>query len=382
VTLKVSVVEEKPERATLKFEIKDTGIGLSPEQAGALFQPFTQAESSTTRRFGGTGLGLVISKRLAEMMGGRIWVESELGLGSTFAFTADFGLHASDKRYVARRKDFRGLTALLVDDNQVALEIMDEFLKTLGFIVKTAGSGAAAIGLLQDWSRRGRKFDLLIIDWKMPEMDGLETSDRIHEITSPKDLPVIIMSTAYNRDDVLSQAHLRGIRHVMTKPLSPSTVLNVLMDIFGRSLAAKESKLKKAHGLVLAKECLGARILLAEDDAVNQLVASRILTNAGLKVDIANNGLEALSLVQEKTYDLVLMDIQMPGMDGLTAARKIRELPSFGDLPIVAMTAHAMSGDRELSFAAGMNDHINKPINVEELFSVLAHYLSKKPKYS
>ncbi|MDR2725957.1 MAG: response regulator [Candidatus Adiutrix sp.] len=381
VSLRVSTVKEKKERVTLKFEVQDTGIGLSSTQARNLFQAFTQAEVSTYRRFGGTGLGLVISKRLVEMMGGRIWVDSTQNIGSTFSFTADFGVHAAGQRYLARSKDFRGLTALLVDDNLVALEIMSEFLKAMGFIVMTAQSGAGAVEVIQEWKGRDRKFDLLVIDWKMPDMDGIQTADKIHEIVSADDLPVIIMATAYNRDDVLGVARRSGIRNVMTKPLSPSTMLNMLVDIFGRTLPEKESKLKKAHEMAMVKEYLGARILLAEDNEVNQLVASRILKNAGLEVDIADNGREAVRMVREKDYDMVLMDIQMPEMDGFEATRAIRALGPFNDLPIVAMTAHAMSGDRELSLKAGLNDHINKPINVQELFSTLAKHLRKKQGY-
>jgi two-component system sensor histidine kinase/response regulator len=186
------------------------------------------------------------------------------------------------------------------------------------------------------------------------------------------------MATAYNRDEVLGPARRSGIRNVMTKPLSPSTMLNVLTDIFGRGLPEKESKLKKTHELAMVKEYSGARILLVEDNEVNQLVASRILKNAGLEVDAAINGLEAVRMVQEKAYDIVLMDIQMPEMDGFEAAKRIRQLGPFNNLPIVAMTAHAMAGDRELSLKAGMNDHINKPINVQELFSTLVRYLRKK----
>jgi CheY-like chemotaxis protein len=212
----------------------------------------------------------------------------------------------------------------------------------------------------------------------MPGMDGIQTVEEIHEIVPAEGLPIIIMATAYNRDDVLSLARRCGIRSVMTKPLSPSTMLNMLVDIFGRSLSDKDSKLKKAHEMAMIKKYLGARILLVEDNEVNQLVASRILKNAGLEVDIANHGLEAVHMVKEKNYDLVLMDIQMPEMDGFEATRVIRAREPFKELPIVAMTAHAMSGDRELSLKAGMNDHINKPINVQELFSTLARHLKNK----
>lgn len=381
VTLKVETVSESTTEVKLRFLMQDTGIGLSPDQVESLFTAFSQAELSTTRRYGGTGLGLAISKRLVEMMGGEIWCESQPGQGSTFGFTAVFGLNASSKRYVSSRKDFRGLSALAVDDNVVALEIVHDFLQTLGFSVVTAKSGQEALTALNDWKSQDRHFDLVFIDWKMPDMDGIETSKRIHQIIAPAKLPVIIMTTAYNRDDVLGLARESGISNVMTKPLSPSTMLNVLVDIFGRGLPEKSSKLKKAHEMAMVKEFAGARILLAEDNEVNQLVASRILKNAGLQVEIANNGLEAVKMLRQNDYDMVLMDIQMPEMDGLAATREIRSIPEFQDLPIVAMTAHAMNGDRELSLKAGMNDHINKPINLQELFSSLARWLRKKPKY-
>ena len=378
VILRISTLKETDRQVTLKFEIQDTGIGLTPAQLGNLFRSFRQAEASTSRRFGGTGLGLVISKRLVEMMGGRIWVESEPGAGSIFAFTANFGVHSTPRRYASGRRDFHGLTVLAVDDNLVALEILADFLKNLGFSVHTASTGAKSLEAIQERSRAGGRFDLIFMDWKMPDMDGIETVDRLNAIVAPKDLPVIIMATAYNRDTVLAQARKSGIRDVMTKPLSPSTMLNVLADIFGRGPQGKESKLKQAHELTMIKEFTGAKILLAEDNEVNQLVASRILKNAGLEVDIANNGLEAVRMVQAKDYDMVLMDIQMPEMDGIEATGKIREIPRFKDLPIVAMTAHAMSGDRELSLKAGMDDHINKPINLQDLFSTLARRLRKK----
>jgi CheY-like chemotaxis protein len=210
-------------------------------------------------------------------------------------------------------------------------------------------------------------------------MDGIETTNRINQLIAPAKLPVIIMATAYNRDDVLGVAKQTGIRNVMTKPLSPSTMLNVLVDIFGRGLPDKKTvNMKRGQEQFMVKAFVGARILLAEDNEVNQLVASRILKNAGLEVDIANNGREAVEKVKTGNYELVLMDIQMPEMDGIAATREIRAMSEFVDLPIVAMTAHAMSGDRELSLKAGMNDHINKPINLQELFATLAQWLRKK----
>ncbi len=379
VTVKVETVKEDARAATLRFLVEDTGIGLTDKQTATLFAAFTQADASTTRRFGGTGLGLAISKRLVEMMGGNIWCESEPGKGSVFGFTATFGVHSVGKRYVSKRRDFSGLAALAVDDNVIGLEILSDFLKNIGFTVSTATSGTEALSILTEATRKGQPIDLVFLDWKMPDMDGVETADKIHEIMPAAQLPVIIMATAYNRDEVLAQARQSGIRDVMSKPLSPSTMLNVLVDIFGRGLPEKSSKLKKAHERAVVREFAGARVLLAEDNDVNQLVASRILKNAGLTVEIANNGLEAIEMLQKKQYDLVLMDIQMPEMDGISATKKIRTMPQFKDLPIVAMTAHAMTGDRELSLKAGMNDHINKPINLQELFSSLSKWLRRRP---
>ena len=378
VSLAVETVQENDRQATLKFMVHDTGIGLSSDQAGSIFRAFSQAELSTTRRYGGTGLGLTISKRLVQMMGGDIWCESRLGQGSTFGFTSVFGVHGGERRYVTKRKDFSGLKALAVDDNVVALDIISDFLRTLGFSVSIADSGPKALEVIRQQYEQGRRFDLVLIDWKMPGMDGIETSSRISQMISPGELPVIIMATAYNRDEVLEQARRSGITNVMTKPLSPSTMLNMLVDIFGRGLPERALKLNKAHEMAAVKEYAGARILLAEDNEVNQLVASRILKNAGLEVDIASNGRQAVSMVARGGYDLVLMDIQMPEMDGMEATRAIRSMPGFADLPIVAMTAHAMSGDRELSLKAGMNDHINKPINLQELFSTLARWMKKQ----
>ena len=377
ITLNVQTVKESANEVTLRFSVTDTGIGLSEEQRANLFSAFTQADSSTTRRYGGTGLGLVISKRLVEMMHGEIWCESNLGQGSIFTFTATFGLDAHEMRYVASREDFTGLKALAVDDNPLALTILKEFLHTLGFSVDVATSGAEALAYFDQNKQSEATVDLVLIDWKMPDMDGIETVRQLTQLLPPEKLPVIIMATAYNRDEVQAMAKEVGIKNVVTKPLSPSTLLNALMNVFGRGLPIKVPKINKGHEVELVKHIRGASILLAEDNEVNQLVASKILKNAGFEVTIANNGREAVELVHQHNYDLVLMDIQMPEMDGLAATQAIRREARFNDLPIVAMTAHAMAGDRELSLKAGMNDHINKPINLLELFQSLAKWIRK-----
>ena len=219
--------------------------------------------------------------------------------------------------------------------------------------------------------------DLVLVDWKMPDMDGIETVRQLNQLLPPEKLPVVIMATAYNRDEVQAIAQEVGIKNVVTKPLSPSTLLNALMNVFGRGLPTKVPKISKGREVELVKHIRGASILLAEDNEVNQLVASKILKNAGFEVTIANNGREAVEFVHQHNYDLVLMDIQMPEMDGLAATQAIRREARFSALPIVAMTAHAMAGDRELSLKAGMNDHINKPINLLELFQALAKWIRK-----
>ncbi|MDR2611774.1 MAG: PAS domain-containing protein [Deltaproteobacteria bacterium] len=358
---------------TLRFSVSDTGIGLTAEQAAGLFKAFVQADTSITRKYGGTGLGLTISKRLAEMMGGAIWVESAPGQGSTFHFTARF--RRSEEPREARgavAATFRDLRVLAVDDNITALELLKEALRKLGIRHVTAvSSGDEAVMCLRNSLP---KPGLIIVDWKMPGLDGIETIRRMNEEAELAKSSVVIMITAYNRDEILSRAKSLGVKKVLNKPLTESAVHDCLMELFGRR---KRTPAKgKARGEEV-KSIRGARILLVEDNEVNQLVASKILGNAGFSVTIASDGAKAVEVVQKESFDLVLMDIQMPVMDGLTATRAIREL-GFDRLPIVAMTAHAMSSDRELSLKAGMNDHVNKPINVGELFQALIKWIPPK----
>ncbi|MDR0881918.1 MAG: PAS domain-containing protein [Candidatus Adiutrix sp.] len=386
VALRVALLENAGATVLLRFTVTDSGIGLSPEQRDKLFSAFTQADASTTRKYGGTGLGLAISKRLAEMMGGRIWCESRPGQGSTFGFTARFKLgqaeEGAEEALTASLNILAGLTALVVDDSPLALEILERGLSALGLKVQTASSGEAALNLLAG-AEAERRFDLVMVDWQMPGLDGLETIRRLNELVGPERLPVVLMVTAYDKEAVADKSRAVGIKNVLTKPISPSTLFEALMEVFGPRRRKKTAARAGPGGDgELVKAIRGARILLTEDNEVNQLVASRILKNAGFEVTIANNGREALELVQSQSFDLVLMDIQMPEMDGLTAAVRIRALDKFKDLPIVAMTAHAMSGDKELSLKAGMNDHVNKPINITELFQALLKWIPPRRRAS
>ena len=378
VSLTVEVLEEKPDSVRLRFLVRDTGIGLTPQEIGKLFTAFTQADSSSTRRYGGTGLGLAISKRLVEMMGGEIWCESEPGRGSTFGFTASFGRHNHAARYIERQTDLTGLSALAVDDNELSLKILQKYLGTMGLEVSTAASGPEAIEMVERMTEKGRNLDLLVIDWKMPGMDGIETTRRINEITATDHIPAVIMATAYCCDEIMQLSKDAGIKSVLPKPLSPSAFHNALAEVFNLSGAPKVRKRgKDFQAADLVRHLKGAAILLVEDNEVNQLVAVRILRKAGFQVTVASNGLEALEHLAKEKFDLVLMDIQMPVMDGLTATAEIRKDSKFKDLPIVAMTAHAMAQDRELSLTAGMNDHIVKPLDLGELFECLAKWIKK-----
>ena len=361
------------DRAELEFTVSDTGVGMSPEQAARLFQPFSQADTSTTRKFGGTGLGLSISKRLVEMMGGRIWVESELGRGSVFRFTARFARTGkAQARLSSLVGDLRGLRVLVVDDSETSREILTESLRSMTFEVEAAASGEAALVELDRAADEGRPFDLVLMDYKMPGMDGVEAGRRIKHGTGPRTVPTVIMVTAYGREEIMRRAESIGLEGFLIKPVNPSVLLNTIMDVFGRGGHRRFPSLtsRATPPDSLASIC-GARILVAEDNEINQQVAQEILESAGFVVDIAGNGREAIEAVRSVRYDAVLMDIQMPEMDGLQATRELRRDGRFGDLPVIAMTAHAMAGDREQSLQAGMNDHVTKPIDPDALFAVL-----------
>ena len=368
-------------RITLKFAVRDTGIGLSQEQIGRLFESFSQADDSTTRRYGGTGLGLAISKRLAELMGGEIRVSSEPGKGSTFEFTAVFGRTAeATEGRPAPGQDLRGMRVLVADDNREARAILTEMLESLSFEVTAVGSGEEAIRELEKSSRE-RPFELVLMDWKMPEMDGIETTRRIRNDTRLARAPQILMVTAYDREEAMGQAADVEIGAFLAKPVGPSVLLDTVMRIFGREDRSEKRARRAATPADSLESIRGARILLAEDNEINQQVATELIEGAGLEVAVANNGREAVDAVGKAEYDLVLMDIQMPEMDGFQATAEIRKDARFRDLPILAMTAQALAGDREKSLAAGMNDHVTKPIDPDQLFATLVKWLgSSKTK--
>ncbi|HSO59822.1 MAG TPA: response regulator [Desulfobacterales bacterium] len=393
------LVNRGEQTVEMKFSVKDTGIGLTEEQKAKLFSSFSQADTSTTRKFGGTGLGLAISKRLVEMMGGRIWVESVPGAGSTFCFTAVFGIGRADAvSSHTPPPDLRGLRTLVVDDNSTSREILQGMLESFSFEVTLAASGEEGVAEFEK-SAAGQGYDLVVMDWKMSGIDGIETARRIKKLPGLGRVPRIILVTAYGREEIMRQAEKMGLDGFLIKPVSPSVMFDTVMQAFGKD-APRELRTADVEDIEAAasQRLAGAQVLLVEDNEINQQVAMEILSGAGLRVTVANNGQEALDVVRANTFDAVLMDVQMPVMDGYTATRKIRELeaggwkleagyspssasslkPRSSSLPIIAMTAHAMAGDHEKSIAAGMNDHVTKPIDPEQLFGTLVKWISPR----
>ncbi|MDD2729535.1 PAS domain S-box protein [Malikia sp.] len=376
VEIRVKLRQQRAEGVELRFEVRDTGIGISPEQREQLFQSFQQADSSTTRRYGGSGLGLVIAKRLAELMGGQIGVESAVGLGSTFWFTACLGLDTERPARPRGAPALAGLRVLLVDDNDQVREVLSELITSLGFKSATAASGNGALAEIERADAAGQPFDIVLLDWKMPGMDGIALAREIQRRTLGQ-APLLLMVTAYDRDEAMPPAREAGISEVLTKPVSASTLFDALMRQTGGE--ARPVSTESPDALHWSAELAGARALLVEDNELNQEVATEFLRTLGLLVDLAPDGAVALRKVQRQAYDVVLMDMQMPVMDGLSATRAIRQLPGLQALPILAMTANAMAEDRERCLEAGMNDHIAKPINVQELIDKLRCWVRPAP---
>ncbi|MFO0875983.1 MAG: PAS domain S-box protein [Gemmataceae bacterium] len=377
IVVSTKAVEVRDDRVVLEFSVSDTGIGMTPDQAAKLFRPFSQADTSTTRKFGGTGLGLSICKRLVEMMGGQIRVESEPGKGSVFTFTAVLGRTVRSKaRLSSIIGDLRGIRVLVVDDSETSRQILAESLRSMTFEVGLAESGEEALVELDRAADSGRPYNLVLMDYKMPGMDGIEASRRIKGGSGTRKVPTVVMVTAYGREEVMTQAGSAGLEGFLIKPVNQSVLLNTIMEVFGRRGQGSLQPLvaKETHPEAIAS-IRGARLLVAEDNEINQQVAREILESAGFVVELASNGVEAVEKVRSSTFDAVLMDIQMPEMDGLQATEELRRDSRFSDLPIIAMTAHAMAGDREQSLRAGMNDHVTKPIDPDALFAVLLQWV-------
>ena len=374
--------EQSDKDVLLHFAVRDTGIGLTEEQRGRLFQSFQQADSSTTRKYGGTGLGLAISKKLAELMHGEVGVDSEYGKGSTFWFTARVGKGTGIKRQLVLSADLQGRRVLVVDDNEHARTVLRNLLEVMGFVIDEASSGNVAIDAVDRAEAQGKPYDIVFLDWQMPGMDGIETARQLRA-RPLKRLPHMIMVTAYSREEVIKGVEETGLEDVLIKPVIASVLFDSVVYVLGGTPSERRER-GDAPSLVAENltAIKGARILLVEDNDLNQEVATELLRDAGFIVDIAENGEVAVRKVKEAAYDIVLMDMQMPVMDGITATREIRKLPQFGELPIVAMTANAMEGDRELCLEAGMNDHVAKPVEPDDLWKALLKWVKVKARHA
>jgi PAS domain S-box-containing protein len=375
VVIRAQTLEDDKDSQLILFSVRDTGIGLSQEQIGRLFQAFQQADVSTTRKYGGTGLGLAIAKRLAELMGGSIEVKSELGKGSTFSFTARLGKAAVMPRRRLLQSDLRGKRVLTIDDNSQARTVLSGMLSSLSFFVDEAPSGEEGIEMVRQAARLSVPYDIVFVDWQMPGLDGIETGKRINALPELEVRPPLVMVTAYGREDVLKQAEESGFENVLIKPVTSSILFDTAVGALGGEHEGGE--MAQAGPSFDIDHARGARVLLVEDNEINQEVAIGQLEDAELFVDLAENGADAVRMVRENDYDVVLMDMQMPVMDGVEATRVIRSDPRFSDLPIIAMTANALVSDREVCLEAGMNDHIAKPIDPDQLFGVLLRWIKR-----
>ena len=377
VVIKGRVLEASGDGQLIEFSVKDTGIGMTEAQIERLFQAFEQADTSTTRKYGGTGLGLAISKRLAELMGGHVGVTSEAGKGSTFWFTARLGKGVPAPRPSLLRSDLRGRRVLIIDDNSSARAVLSNMLTTMTFVADEAPSGEEGIEMVREAAKRGEPYEIIFVDWQMPRLDGIETSKRILALPDLSTAPHLVMVTAYGREDVLKQAEENGLENVLVKPVTSSTLFDTIVAVLDAHPEATGHDVQIVPSFEINRTG-GTRVLLVEDNEINQEVAIGLLEDATIQVDLAENGEIAVRMAQENDYDAVLMDMQMPVMDGIEATRAIRSDPRFQNLPIIAMTANAMAADREKCLKAGMNDHIGKPIDPDQLFSVLLRWAGRR----
>ena len=373
IRLDIEQLERTGQKVQLKCSVRDTGIGMTPEQAAKLFQPFTQADMSTTRKHGGTGLGLTICRRLVELMGGRIWLESEPGVGTTFYFTVWIGVGAATGSGRIVPEKLARLRVLVVDDNAAAREILQEPLSAVVSRVDVLESGKDAITAIQQHDAT-EPYDIVFMDWRMPGMDGLQASRHIKSDETLSHRPAIVLVTAFGREEVREEAERLQLDGFLVKPVTKSMIVDTLVNVFAHSV----EETRRAVEIEPVTGLRGARILLTEDNEINQQIAVELLEGAGATVKVANNGREAVEILsngpEPRLFDMVLMDLQMPEMDGYQATAKLRSDTRFATLPIIAMTAHATIEERQRCLAAGMNDHIGKPIDPAALFETVGRF--------
>ena len=376
IIVSVGSLTKTDENTTLQFTVEDTGIGIPRNKISTLFDSFTQADTSTTRKHGGSGLGLTISKKLVNLMGGDIWVKSEPGHGSVFRFTANFPLQKdAPQQQLILPEALHDLKVMVIDDNKVLRSSLKHTLESFSCSVVTASCGEEAFDYLLRGNNKKRNFDLVITDLIIPGMDGIEIAEKIRNTAELKHLPIILISSLTNEVE-LEKSGTAAVDVFLNKPIKRSRLYHILLDLFGQKPEAYGFENREDEPGGIDSHYFADRLLLlVEDNIINQKVACEILAQAGIKVDIAGNGLEAVEFVQKTNYDAVLMDVQMPVMDGFEATAEIRQDPAFSDLPIIAMTAHALAGYREKCIDAGMTDYVAKPIDEKELFLTLKKYL-------
>ena len=373
VRVRIEPVERAGDRVQIRCAVRDTGIGLTREQAARLFQPFTQADMSTTRKHGGTGLGLTICLRLVELMGGRIWVESEPGAGSTFCFTASLGVGSAPRRRRRIPDRLHHLHVLVVDDHEAAREVLTENLRGVTRDVDVARTGFEAVRAVLDHDTHD-PYDLVLMDWRMPGMDGLEATRQIQEAPGLRHRPAVVLVTAYGREEVRDEAERLHVGGFLLKPVTKSMLVDTLVSLFAPE--EDETAKEAGAGVDFGPELHGVRILLVEDNEINRQIAVELLEGVGASVAIAHHGREAVEQLDSApdSADLVLMDLQMPEMDGYQATARLRSDPRFASLPIIAMTAHATVEERQRCLDAGMNDHVSKPIEPAQLFATVVRW--------
>ncbi|MFK4825863.1 response regulator [Paenochrobactrum sp. BZR 588] len=376
VTVEVKLNQPANEKVSLAVSVTDTGIGLTEEQQKNLFSSFAQADSSTTRRFGGTGLGLIISKQIVEQMSGKIEVKSELGQGSTFTFTIVFDSAENEKREVtALPTHIQALRVLVADDNPASREILQSIFASWSMKIDLVASGEEVIGALLNHQNSNTPYDLLLLDWKMPGMDGLNTLKVMHSNTQINQFPHVILISAYGREQFEQEAEQSGVTSFLTKPIEETLLLSTICNLFADDKTTNDTQTLTTP--TVSAKSQGKQILLVEDNAINQEIAAELLMDAGLNVDTADNGLIAVEMVKANPdkYQVILMDVQMPVMDGIEATKTIRQTIASDRLPIIALTAHAYEEERNKCFNAGMNDHVSKPIDPQLLVKTLDKWL-------
>ena len=365
IVVEVREVARGGNKVGVHFAVRDSGIGMNEEQLARLFQSFSQADSTISRQYGGTGLGLAISQQLTEMMGGLIEVRSEPGVGSSFYFTLDFDVVEQDSPAVEREDKPQGLNVLVVDDNEPSRDILQEYLHSFGYTVTLAESGEQALALMQP----KHSFDLVLLDWMMPGMTGLDVALAVREQKSP---PKVVLLSSWKMP---SSEHQAMVDAFLAKPVKPSSLLDTIMLAYGKQVVRRERSVGRGAGPADLAHIMGARVLVVDDSEINLQIACELLEKVPLVLDTASDGKEAVDKVRANQYDCVLMDIQMPGMDGYTATNLIRQEYSMDELPILAMTANVMAEDRNRTREAGMNGHIGKPVDPSELYKTLRDFI-------